>query len=75
MAIISVEEKENKKKKGQGSAELQIFHFTNKINKLALHLKSHKKDFSSEISIRKMLRKRQRLVTYLAKKNRIPYKK
>lgn len=34
------------------------------------HLELHKKDFSSERGLRRLLGKRQRLLAYLAKKNR-----
>ncbi|WP_407943234.1 30S ribosomal protein S15 [Mangrovicoccus ximenensis] len=39
------------------------------------HLELHKKDFSSERGLRRLLGKRQRLLAYLAKKNRVRYKK
>uniref|UniRef100_I1PBK8 Small ribosomal subunit protein uS15c n=1 Tax=Oryza glaberrima TaxID=4538 RepID=I1PBK8_ORYGL len=48
---------------------------TNKIRRLASHLELHKKDFSSERGLRRLLGKRQHLLAYLAKKNRVRYKK
>ena len=59
----------------KGSVEFQVFSFTNKIRRLASHLELHKKDFSSERGLRRLLGKRQRLLAYLAKKNRVRYKK
>nr|YP_010725532.1 ribosomal protein S15 [Trapella sinensis]WDY12433.1 ribosomal protein S15 [Trapella sinensis] len=67
--ISLISEKENK-----GSAEFQIFNFTTKIRKLTSHLELHKKDYSSQRGLRKILGKRQRLLSYLAKKNGGRYK-
>nr|YP_009093856.1 ribosomal protein S15 [Luzuriaga radicans]AIT16044.1 ribosomal protein S15 [Luzuriaga radicans] len=58
-----------------GSVEFQVFTFTNKIRRLTLHLELHKKDFLSRRGLRKILGKRQRLLAYLSKKNRVRYKK
>nr|AAL79339.1 Putative NADH dehydrogenase 49kDa protein [Oryza sativa]AAM48278.1 Putative NADH dehydrogenase 49kDa protein [Oryza sativa Japonica Group]AAP53267.1 NAD, putative [Oryza sativa Japonica Group] len=60
------------KEENWGSVEFQVFSFTNKIRRLASHLELHKKDFSSERGLRRLLGKRQRLLAYLAKKNRNP---
>ena len=46
-----------------------------KIRRLASHLELHKKDFSSLRGLRRLLGKRRRLLAYLAKKNRVRYKK
>nr|YP_009706245.1 ribosomal protein S15 [Lonicera calcarata]QFQ37613.1 ribosomal protein S15 [Lonicera calcarata] len=67
--ILQDENKENR-----GSAEFQVVNFTNKIRKLTLHLKLHKKDYSSQRGLLKILGKRQRLLAYLSNKNRIRYK-
>jgi small subunit ribosomal protein S15 len=66
--IISQEE-------NKGSVEFQVFSFTNKIQRLSSHLELHKKDFLSERGLRKILGKRQRLLAYLSKKNRVRYNK
>nr|YP_009676996.1 ribosomal protein S15 [Leontice incerta]YP_010459447.1 ribosomal protein S15 [Gymnospermium albertii]UUC02759.1 ribosomal protein S15 [Leontice leontopetalum subsp. ewersmannii]QDE13934.1 ribosomal protein S15 [Leontice incerta]UUC02847.1 ribosomal protein S15 [Gymnospermium albertii]UUC02934.1 ribosomal protein S15 [Gymnospermium albertii] len=68
--VISQEEKEENK----GSVEFQIFSFTNKIRRLTLHLELHRKDYLSQRGLRKILGKRQRLLAYLSKKNRVRYK-
>ena len=39
------------------------------------HLELHKKDYLSERGMRKILGKRQRLLAYLSKKNRVRYNK
>nr|YP_010034485.1 ribosomal protein S15 [Aponogeton abyssinicus]YP_010034570.1 ribosomal protein S15 [Aponogeton desertorum]YP_010034655.1 ribosomal protein S15 [Aponogeton lakhonensis]QOX09222.1 ribosomal protein S15 [Aponogeton abyssinicus]QOX09307.1 ribosomal protein S15 [Aponogeton desertorum]QOX09392.1 ribosomal protein S15 [Aponogeton lakhonensis]UGC02091.1 ribosomal protein S15 [Aponogeton lakhonensis]UGC02261.1 ribosomal protein S15 [Aponogeton desertorum] len=71
ISIIPQEEKE----KNKGSIEFQVFSFTNKIQRLTAHLELHKKDFLSQRGLRLILGKRQRLLAYLAKKNKIRYKK
>lgn len=72
ISIIS-QEKEIKEQ-NRGSVEFQIFNFTNKIRRLTSHLELHRKDYLSQRGLRKILGKRQRLLAYLSKKNRIRYK-
>nr|YP_010251406.1 ribosomal protein S15 [Bryocarpum himalaicum]QTW91236.1 ribosomal protein S15 [Bryocarpum himalaicum] len=67
ISVISQEE-------NPGSVQFQILCFTNKIRKLTSHLESHKKDYLSQRGLRKILGKRQRLLAYLSKKNRVRYK-
>nr|WBU14441.1 ribosomal protein S15 [Coleotrype natalensis] len=71
ISLIPQEEKEE----NRGSVEFQVFSFTNKIRRLTSHLELHKKDFLSQRGLRKILGKRQRLLTYLSNKNRMRYKK
>nr|YP_009028109.1 ribosomal protein S15 [Hymenopus heteromorphus]AHX80833.1 ribosomal protein S15 [Hymenopus heteromorphus] len=68
--VISQELKEENKE----SIEFQILSFTNKIQRLTSHLELHRKDYLSQRGLRKILGKRQRLLSYFAKKNRIRYK-
>nr|YP_010376033.1 ribosomal protein S15 [Xanthopappus subacaulis]UDN42206.1 ribosomal protein S15 [Xanthopappus subacaulis] len=65
---------EEEKKKSRGSVEFQVVSFTNKIRRLTSHLELHKKDYLSQRGLRKILGKRQRLLAYLSKKNRVRYK-
>jgi len=67
MSIMSQEE-------NRGSVEFQIARFTNKIRSLTSHLELHRKDYLSQRGLRKILGKRQRLLSYLAKKDRVRYK-
>nr|YP_009866268.1 ribosomal protein S15 [Hymenidium delavayi]QKE48537.1 ribosomal protein S15 [Hymenidium delavayi] len=69
-AIILKEENEDNK----GSVEFQVVSFTNRIRRLTSHLELHKKDYLSQRGLRKILGKRQRLLAYLLKKNRVRYK-
>nr|YP_008576785.1 ribosomal protein S15 [Eucalyptus saligna]AGC58194.1 ribosomal protein S15 [Eucalyptus saligna] len=68
ISVISQEEE------NRGSIEFQVFRFTNKIRRLTSHLELHRKDYLSQRGLRKILGKRQRLLSYLSKKNRIRYK-
>ena len=70
ISVISNEKKEE----NRGSVEFQVLCFTNKIRRLTSHLELHKKDYLSQRGLRKILGKRQRLLAYLAKKNRVRYK-
>nr|QWC55190.1 ribosomal protein S15 [Bongardia chrysogonum] len=70
ISVISQEEKQEK----TGSTDFQIVSFTNKIRRLTSHLELHRKDHLSQRGLRKILGKRQRLLVYLSKKNRVRYK-
>jgi small subunit ribosomal protein S15 len=70
ISVISQKEKEE----NQGSVEFQVFSFTNKIRRLSLHLELHKKDYLSQRGLQKIVGKRQRLLAYLSKKNKVRYK-
>ena len=70
ISVISQEKKEE----NPGSIEFQVFNFTNKIRRLTSHLELHRKDYLSQRGLRKILGKRQRLLSYLSKKNEIRYK-
>lgn len=52
-----------------GSPEVQIALLSEKINKLAEHLKIHKKDIHSRRGLLSMVSKRRRLMFYLMKKD------
>nr|YP_009745551.1 ribosomal protein S15 [Tribulus terrestris]QIH29982.1 ribosomal protein S15 [Tribulus terrestris]QSX43036.1 ribosomal protein S15 [Tribulus terrestris] len=70
ISSISQQEKEE----NRGSVEFQIVNFTNKVRRLTSHLEVHKKDYLSQRGLRKILGKRQRLLSYLSKKNQVRYK-
>jgi len=58
--------------KGQGdtgSPEAQIALFTYRINHLTEHLKTNKKDFSTQRSLLRLVGKRRSLLNYLTKKD------
>ncbi len=80
MALTS-EEKQNiikkfaREKGDTGSPEVQIALLSNQIDKLAAHLKEHKKDTHSRRGLLSMVAKRRRLLTYLRKRDEKRYKK
>lgn len=56
-----------------GSPEVQIAILTEEINRLAEHLKEHKKDFSSRRGLLKKVGARRRFLRYLEKEDRARY--
>lgn len=58
-----------KKAEDTGSAESQIALFTHRINHLTQHLKSNKKDFSTQQGLMRLVGKRKKLLNYLQKTN------
>ncbi len=52
-----------------GSIEAQIALLTERINSISAHLKTNKKDFSSNRGLLKMVGKRKRLLAYLSHTN------
>ncbi len=57
-----------------GSAEGQVAMFTKRISHLTEHLKINKKDFSTELSLVKLVGKRRALLDYIAKKDIYKYR-
>ena len=64
----------SREKGDTGSPEVQIALLTTKINKLAEHLKEHKKDNHSRRGLLSMVAKRRRLINYLKKHSEDRYK-
>nr|YP_009033785.1 ribosomal protein S15 [Mesotaenium endlicherianum]AHZ11168.1 ribosomal protein S15 [Mesotaenium endlicherianum] len=58
---------------GVGSSEVQIAFLTKQVIRLAQHLKTHSKDYSSQRGLRKILGKRKRLLGYLGRENAARY--
>lgn len=52
-----------------GSAEGQVALFTARIAHLTEHLKKNKKDYSTQLSLQKLVGKRRALLAYLYKKD------
>lgn len=57
-----------------GSPEVQIALLSAQIDKLAEHLKEHKKDIHSRRGLLSMVAKRRRLLSYLKKRDEKRYK-
>lgn len=60
--------------KNTGHAEAQVAIFTHRIQHLTSHLKKNKKDFSTELTLVKLVGKRRSLLNYIAKKDIIHYR-
>ncbi len=58
-----------KAKSDTGSPESQIALFTYRINHLTDHLKNNKKDYSTELGLKRLVGKRRRLLDYLHKRD------
>jgi small subunit ribosomal protein S15 len=52
-----------------GNTKVQIAIFTERINRLTDHLKTHKKDHSTRLGLLKLVGKRRNLLDYLMKHN------
>ena len=57
-----------------GSIEGQVALLTERINHISNHLKTNKKDFSSQRGLMKMVGQRKRLLTYLSKHDLTGYR-
>jgi small subunit ribosomal protein S15 len=51
--------------KDTGSTKVQITIFTERINELTEHLKTHRKDFSSRMGLLRLVGRRRRMLNYL----------
>jgi len=64
-------------KKGEdtGSAQSQIKFFSERIEELVVHLRTHPKDFDSKRGLLMLIGKRRRMLNYLARSNQASYQK
>ena len=60
--------------KNTGSIEAQVAVLTEKINHISDHLRSNKKDFSTQRGLMQMVGQRKRLLTYMNKHNLTGYR-
>lgn len=79
MSLTREKKEEIAKKYGQsekdtGSAEVQIALLTERIRELTEHLNVHRKDFSSQRGLRKMVGQRRRLMKYVKRQDLAAYK-
>ncbi len=61
--------------KDSGSPEVQIAILTQRINELASHFDTHKRDLHSRTGLLRMVGKRRRLLEYLQSRNIDRYRK
>jgi len=77
--VLAKDKKENildtyKRHKGDtGSSHVQIALITERINVLAEHFKTHRKDFQSRRGLLKLVSSRRRLLDYLKRHSRKEY--
>tara|TARA_B110000037_G_C16936202_1_gene430730 strand:- start:256 stop:528 length:273 start_codon:yes stop_codon:yes gene_type:complete len=57
-----------------GSVEGQVALYTERISHLTEHVKKNRKDFSNTKQLTKMVGKRRKLLSYLAKKDILKYR-
>ena len=80
MSYLTLEKKANifaefgGNEKNTGSIEGQIALLTERINQISQHLRSNKKDFSSQRGLMKMVGQRKRLLSYLSKRDLSGYR-
>nr|QYB22042.1 ribosomal protein S15 [Pherosphaera fitzgeraldii]BBF91056.1 ribosomal protein S15 [Pherosphaera fitzgeraldii] len=60
-------------KEQKGSVESQVDSLTSRIITLTQHLQLHRRDYSSQRGLRKIVGKRKRLLAYLFKKDILRY--
>nr|QGX06371.1 ribosomal protein S15 [Torreya nucifera] len=60
-------------KEQRGSVESQVCYLTSRIKRLTEHLDLHRRDYSSQRGLWKIVGKRKRLLIYLFKKDRLRY--
>ena len=58
-----------------GSPEVQVALLTHRINELTGHLRTHKKDYSSQRGLLKLVGARRRMLDYIKAKNAARYLK
>ena len=80
MSYLTIEKKANifanigGKATNTGSIEGQVALLTERINHISNHLKTNKKDFSSQRGLMMMVGQRKRLLTYLSKHDLTGYR-
>jgi small subunit ribosomal protein S15 len=80
MAQLTAEKKANifkthgETESNTGSIEGQIALLTDRINHISQHLKTNKKDFSSQRGLMAMVGRRKRLLQYLTRTNLTSYR-
>jgi small subunit ribosomal protein S15 len=67
-------EEYRKDEKDTGSSAVQVALLTKRIQELTEHLEAHKKDFSSQRGLRKMVGQRRRLLKYVKRRDAAAYR-
>jgi small subunit ribosomal protein S15 len=67
--------KYGKTPKDTGSSSVQVALLTDRIKQLSEHMKSHKKDYATQLGLLRLVSTRRRLLDYLKKHNTPEYAK
>ena len=67
--------KYGKSAKDSGNTSVQIALITERITMIADHLKSHQKDYASQLGLMKLVGQRRRLLNYLRRRDLSEYAK
>jgi small subunit ribosomal protein S15 len=67
--------KYGKTPKDTGSASVQVALLTDRIKQLSEHMKSHKKDYATQLGLLRMVSSRRRLLDYMKKHDTPEYAK
>lgn len=67
--------KYGKTPKDTGSSSVQVALLTDRIKQLSEHMKSHKKDYATQLGLLRMVSTRRRLLDYLKKHDTPEYAK
>ncbi len=59
--------------KDTGSSAIQVAVLTERIKNLTAHLKTRRKDFDCELSLKKMVNRRKKLLAYIKRKSETAY--
>jgi len=70
-----IKEQFQRHERDTGSSDVQVALLSKRIEMLAEHLKTHKKDHSSRFGLIKMVNARRRLLDYLKQREEERYKK
>ncbi|MEE8424864.1 MAG: 30S ribosomal protein S15 [Elusimicrobiota bacterium] len=73
--IAEITTKHGKTPKNTGDTQVQIALLTERIASISGHLKTHRKDYSTQLGLMKLVGQRRRLLTYLRRRDLAEYAK
>lgn len=73
--IAEITIKHGKSPKNTGDTQVQVALLTERISTISEHLKTHRKDYSTQLGLMKLVGQRRRLLSYLRRRNLPEYAK
>ena len=73
--IVEITTKHGRSAKSTGDSSVQIALITERIAYMSDHLKTHRKDYSSQLGLMKLVGQRRRLLSYLRRRDLPEYAK